>query len=266
MAVPPNPPALARGSRYGADGVYYPAEEERTVPLSGRAVRLILYLYCALRHAFRAYPDIYVGADQFLYWVPGNTRKRVAPDGYVIRGVPREPPRAVIRLWEEAIPSLVIEVSSEGSRGEDRGHKFLLYQDVLRCPEYLIFDDDTEELLFYRRIKGTYQLQEPDADGRYFSPELGIWFAPDPENGVRVFDLEGAPIAAPEELGEAYEELDDAFEELEQRYELLDDRFAALDAQYRSEQQQAAATTAELTAEVERLRAEIERLKQGDNS
>jgi hypothetical protein len=30
-------PAPDRGSRWGLDGVYYPATEERTVPLSGAA-------------------------------------------------------------------------------------------------------------------------------------------------------------------------------------------------------------------------------------
>src|SRR5437867_2965461 len=42
-----------RGSCYGADGIFYPYEEERTVPFSERALRLMFYLYAALCHVFR---------------------------------------------------------------------------------------------------------------------------------------------------------------------------------------------------------------------
>lgn len=232
MAMPSTTPAIyQRGSRYGPDGVYYPAEEERTVPLSDRAITLIFYFRFALRQAFRAFPDVYVGADQFIYWEPGNTDKKIAPDGYVIRGVPSEPLRDVIRVWEEAVPSLVIEVSSKGSRSEDRGEKFYKYQDVLGCPEYLIYDDDTGELLFYRRIDGKYRAQAPGSDGRYSSHELGVQFARDPETLVRVFDLDGRPIIAPEELADRYELEQCRRRELEVENERLLAELARLRAQ-----------------------------------
>src|SRR5438045_2470262 len=105
-AVPPR--KHQRGSRWGSDGVYYPAEEERKVPLSGMALRLILYFYTALNRVFAARSDVYVGADQFLYWDPDDRGKCVAPDGYVLFGVPRLPIRDVIRTWEEAPPTFVI--------------------------------------------------------------------------------------------------------------------------------------------------------------
>ncbi len=218
-----------RGSRWGADGVYYPAEEERTVPLSKRALRLIGYLVDALEHVFRANPWVFVGGDQFIYWEPGNNRKRVAPDVYVIQGVSKEPPRAVIRIWEEAVPSLVVEVSSAGSRTEDRGRKFRLYQNILQCPEYLIWDDDTGELLFFRLEAGRYELQVPDIAGRFYSQELGVWFGPDPETLIRVYGPNGEPV--------------------------LDHQETHL----RAEREQLRAET--LAAENERLRAELERLR-----
>ncbi len=224
---------LERGSRWGADGVYYPAEEERKVPISKRALRLIGYLVEALEHVFRAEPDVFVGGDQFIYWERGNIRKRVAPDLYVIRGVPKEPPRAVIRLWEEAVPSLVAEISSAGSRVEDRGRKLRLYQNLFRCPEYFIWDDDTEEMLFYRLEEGRYQPQAPDVVGRFYS-QLGVWFGPDPEALVRVYGPDGEPVPD--------------FSEAQHRARENADRSDAL------------------AAENERLRAELERLRRGRGS
>ena len=63
--------ATRRGSSWGPDGLYYPSTEERTVPLSGAAVRLIFYLYAALRHVlYSRHELVYVAADQFIYYVP----------------------------------------------------------------------------------------------------------------------------------------------------------------------------------------------------
>ncbi len=207
-------PRLERGSRWGADGVYYPAEEERPVPLSERALRLMYYLFQALSHIFRDDPMVHVGGDQFIYWEPGNIRKRVAPDVYVIRGVPKEPPRAVIRIWEEAVPSLVVEVSSTASRKQDRERKLRLYQNDHRCPEYLIWDDDTAELLFYRLEEGRYEPQSPQIGGRFYCQELGVWFGPDPDVLVRVFGPDGEPVPTFEALAAENERLRTELERL----------------------------------------------------
>src|SRR5262245_46000803 len=152
-----------RGSRWGPDGVYYPAEEKRTVPLTGAAVRLIFYFYAALRRLlYSRHAEVYVGADQFIYYEPGEVKKRVAPDGYVCFGVPKEPERDVWRTWEEGVaPRLVIEVSSKDSRKEDREVKLPLYRDILRCHEYLIYDEPRDELLLYRRAGEEFALVEP---------------------------------------------------------------------------------------------------------
>lgn len=236
-------PRWELGSRYGKDGFFYPAEEEREVPLSDQAILLIIYLRQALHRIFFGRKDVYVGADQFIYWVPNNARKRVAPDVYVLKGVPSEPPREVIRVWEEAVPSLVVEVSSQDSRAHDRGQKMEIYQDVLGCPEYLVYDVDRSELLLYFLVDGVYQLQTPDAHGRVQSRETGAWFGPDPACLIRVYDAELRPIP---DLDELYEDRA-LLERIVQRRE--------------QENQDLLAQAAELAAENERLRAELERLR-----
>ncbi|HTE19346.1 MAG TPA: hypothetical protein VK689_13310, partial [Armatimonadota bacterium] len=103
-------PLIERHSHWD-DGVYYPSSEERTAPISDRAWRLMGYVYMALNALFEDREDVYVGADQFFYWEPGDSGKRLAPDGYVIFGVPKRPLRTSIRVWQEAPPAFVLEVS-----------------------------------------------------------------------------------------------------------------------------------------------------------
>lgn len=47
IAAPDQP---RRGSSWDVDGFYYPSTEEREVPLTDEAQRLIFYLYLSLIH------------------------------------------------------------------------------------------------------------------------------------------------------------------------------------------------------------------------
>src|SRR5436309_2642017 len=107
-AAPARVPRL--DSCYDMEGYYYPAEEERDVPLSTAALKLIVYLYSALRALYAGRNDVLVGADQFIYYAPRDRTRKIAPDVYVFLGRPPLPLRPVIRTWEEgASPSFVVE-------------------------------------------------------------------------------------------------------------------------------------------------------------
>lgn len=244
MTTPAAPPVL--GSRWGADGLYYPAEEERAVPLSGAAVRLIFYLYAALRqHLYPRNPLVYVAADQFIYYAPHDPTRKIAPDVWACFGVPQEPERAVFRPWEEgATPGFVVEVSSKGSRSEDCGFKFDLYQDTLRCREYLIYDEDRDELLLYRLEADRFQLVVPGPDGRLRSQELGVSFAREPDILVRIFGPDGEPLPTVEETADHARVLEGIGRRLAEEVE--------------TERRRADA----LAAELARLHAELARLRQ----
>lgn len=54
-----------------------------------------------MRDHFRDAADVYVGANQFLYYVEGDPRRVVAPDLFVVRGVPKLPARGTYKLWKE---------------------------------------------------------------------------------------------------------------------------------------------------------------------
>jgi Uma2 family endonuclease len=262
-----------RGSRWGEDGLYYPAEEERTVPLSDAAICLIFYLLAALRHVLYARHElVYVAADQFIYYVPHDPRHPIAPDVWVCDDVPKEPPRAVFRTWEEEqTPSFVVEISSKESRGEDRGPKFAIYQDVLRCREYLIYDEGLDELLLYRRVDETFRQVEPAPDGRVYSEELNLGFGKEAGLLVRVYTPDGQAVANVEELFDQTETLAGIRRRLEEERSLLATQLEAEQRNSAQERQRAQAErqraeaerrrAADLAEENERLRAELARLR-----
>jgi Uma2 family endonuclease len=78
-------------------------------------------------------------ADQFLYYVQGFPRLRVAPDVMVIFDV--EPGgRDNYKIWEEGqVPSVIFEMTSPGTRSKDDIEKKDLYQG-LGVTEYWQFD------------------------------------------------------------------------------------------------------------------------------
>jgi Uma2 family endonuclease len=251
--------------------VYYPAEEARTVPLSTEALRLIFYLYQALLTLFADRDDVYVGADQFIYWVRGDADQKLAPDGYVLFGVPKQPYRPVIRTWEEgATPRFVAEISSEDSRTDDRGRKLRIYRDVLRCDEYLIYDEPRKEVLFYRRQGGQFLLQQPDALGRQWSQALGCFFGADPRTLLRVYGPDGKPIEQFEELKDAAERLAGIAARLRQEVEELrarseQDRNEAarllMVERERARAERARAESAQMQLESEREQTRVERAR-----
>jgi Uma2 family endonuclease len=131
-----------------------------------------------LQDHFAADPNVYVSGNLLLFYEEGNRRKHVAPDVFLVRGVPKLPPRNYYLLWEEGkAPDLVIEITSKTTRREDQTKKRTLYRDVLRIREYFQFDP-TEDYLKpslqgHRVVDGELVPIEPVA-GRIPSAILGL--------------------------------------------------------------------------------------------
>jgi hypothetical protein len=103
-------------------------------------------------------------ANQFLYYVQGSPKQRVAPDVMVIFNV--EPGgRDNYKIWEEGeVPSVIFEVTSPSTRSQDEQEKKDLYQE-LGVLEYWQFDPRNEwipgQLRGYRlQDSGSYGLIE----------------------------------------------------------------------------------------------------------
>ncbi len=131
----------------------------------------------SLRDHFAADPEVYCWGNLLLFYERGNKRKHVAPDVFVVRGVPKEPPRKNYLLWEEGKgPDVVIELTSKTTRAVDQ-KKFALYRDDLQVPEYFLFDPFEDYLQppmqGYRLVEGQYVAIEP-VEGRLPSAALGL--------------------------------------------------------------------------------------------
>lgn len=133
---------------------------------------------------------VFVAANMFVYYVPGNRLKHVSPDLFVVRGVPKGKPRRKYLLWEEGKgPDLAIELTSPSTQEEDVDKKWL-YRDFLGVREYVMFDPFAEYLdppLQGYLLKADGDVPMPMAAGRLVSEVLGLHFEQDGEQ-LRLYD------------------------------------------------------------------------------
>lgn len=107
-----------------------------------------------------------------------------APDwGYVanIRVSREEVKRSYTPQLQGDIPVIVIEFLSDAESGEYSVKptyppgKWLFYEQVLKVPNYAIFEPDTGTLEVYRLEDGKYQLQQPDNNNRYSIANMNLF-------------------------------------------------------------------------------------------
>ena len=101
--------------------------------------QVMMYAIEALKIHFREREDVYVSGDLFMYYEEGNRAAAVAPDVFVVFGVPRHMRRTYL-LWQEGrAPDFVMEVTSDSTREDDQGRKRELYA-RLGVSEYWQYD------------------------------------------------------------------------------------------------------------------------------
>ena len=83
------------------------------------------------------------------------------------------------RLYLDGPADIVIEIVSPGTRGIDRGEKYVEYEQG-GVPEYWLFDSERQKHEFYQLDRdGFYQLATIPSDGVYHSPTVeGLWIKP----------------------------------------------------------------------------------------
>ena len=97
--------------------IYYPESDGQPMAESDLHRKEMTYLLDALEVCFHAVSDVYVAGNLLLYYTEGFPKKCVAPDVFVVKGVPKRN-RGSYKLWEEgAAPVFVVEVTSESTRG-----------------------------------------------------------------------------------------------------------------------------------------------------
>ena len=208
------------------------------------------YLIGALALRYQDVPDIYVSGNLFFYFVQGDPRAVVAPDVFLVRGVPKRE-RRIYKLWEEGrVPSLVIELTSDSTQDDDIDKKKLIYQ-RLGVEEYFLHDPFQDyldpALQGFRLVSGRYKPLHAGPDGSLFSLSTGLRLCTEGKRLRLVDAATNEPLLWGEELDAARKREAVARELAEDRANRAEDRA-----------NREAAARQSLEEELNRLRREIE--------
>ncbi|GIV17015.1 MAG: hypothetical protein KatS3mg022_2450 [Armatimonadota bacterium] len=254
--------AQARGA------VHYPCSDGKPMAETPEHLEAMIYLIAALQAYFAHREDVYVGGNQFMYWIEGNPTQRVAPDVYVVFGVPKTPPRPTWKVWEEGkAPDVIFELTSRSTAGEDLDRKYRLYQ-RLGVKEYIMIDVTREYLIepvILHRLVGREYQQVPnerpnDREWWVTSEQLGLRVMVRAENMgylVRLWDPVQQTFLP--SIREAAEELLQVYEQLEQaRQREAEAMRHAMESQRRAQEEARRAEEEARRAEEEARRAQEE--------
>jgi Uma2 family endonuclease len=204
--------------------IFYPESDGRPMGETPLHRREIMDLIAALDRRYREAADVYVSGDMLLYYVEGNPAVCLCPDVFVTFGIPKLPERRSYFLWREGRPpSMVIEVTSEGSHREDQKKKDLYAR--LGVEEYFL-DDPLGEYLEpalqgFRLVRGRYEPIEPDEEGMLLSRTTGLLLRRDGQ-GVRLIDAKTRePLLRIDEQDRALSEMKRALRAAQEEIERL---------------------------------------------
>lgn len=160
-----------------AKKVTYPETDGKPMAETDRHRNTIFNLLIGLDWRFRQHDDVYVSGNLFVYYERGNPKKCVAPDVFVVFGVPKRE-RRVYLVWEEGKGlDVVFEVTSKRTRNEDLGRKMDIYRGILGVRELFLFDPLREylepPLIGYYRQGNDWVRVMPE-QGRLKSEVLGL--------------------------------------------------------------------------------------------
>ncbi len=161
--------------------IYYPDTDGEPMAESDFQRKPLTYLVEALDLYFQAHQQVYVSGNLLIYYDEGNPKKSVAPDVFVVFGVPKRE-HDIYQTWVEGKgPDLVIEITSRSTRHVDEKVKPDLYR-RLGVLEYIQYDPTGDYL------KPALRGRRLNEQGRY-----------EPMNAVR--GLDGSVILTSALLG-----------------------------------------------------------------
>ena len=148
------------------NSVEYPTRDGKPMAETDKHRRLMSYVIDALTVYLADRRLAYVSGNNFVFWKEGDTKARISPDGYVVFGISPDA-RDSYKAWEEGgrLPDVIFEFTSKKTQQQDTDRKLPLYEQVLKTPEYFLFDPTGDYLR--PRLQG-YRLE----DGRYVRLEL----------------------------------------------------------------------------------------------
>lgn len=204
--------------------IHYPESDGQPMAESDLHREEMTYLIKGLQEHFRPDPNVYVAGNLFFYYKRGDPRSVVAPDVFVVKGVPAGL-RKIYKLWDEGeSPCLVIEVTSDSTRDEDLDRKKVLYE-RLGVEEYFLFDPLGDylspRLQGYRLTGNRYQPAPAEADGSLRSRTTGVTLRIEGERARLIKTATGEPILR-------FEESEAARKAAQERVRSLEEEMARL--------------------------------------
>ena len=245
------PETAAKSRRFPVD---YPDSDGKPMAETDKHRDLGFDFIAALKLYFWKRPDVYISGNNFIYYLEGDRNAKIAPDCYVVFGVPMRQ-RNSYKAWEEGgyLPDVVFEFTSRSTRREDHVLKGPLYEQVLKVSEYFLFDPTGDylkpRLQGYRLLNGQYYPLEL-TDNRLYSERLGLWIVVDGEV-ARLYD------AKEEKFLPTYDEQVEQLVQEAQRAEF--ERLRATQEAQRADEEAKARALAE--TENQKLREEVEALR-----
>jgi Uma2 family endonuclease len=230
--------------------IEYPTSDGQPMAETSLHLRVMIDCIEGLRHRYAGTPDVWVGGNLFLCYEKGNRKAKVAPDVLLAKGVSKWD-RPNYLLWQETVPSFVVEVTSRKTRRVDQGKKKTLYE-RLGIEEYILFDPYGEylkpSLQGYRLSRGRYQPIPLSEDGSLLSRTTNLRLLREGER-LRLVDIAtGERVLWSEELDAARRREATARRRAEKR--AAEEAAARRQAEERAVEERAARRQAE-----ERLRA-----------
>jgi Uma2 family endonuclease len=144
----------------------------RMAPISDVQDDLHGFLIAVLRARAEAVGDGTIRHDPFQMKLPAGGPGRAPDLQYVLNAH-----QSILKpTYTDGAADLVIEIASPGTRGVDRGDKFVEYE-AGGVPEYWLLDPVRKQHEFYLLGQdGVYRLATVPADGVYRSPTIpGLW-------------------------------------------------------------------------------------------
>lgn len=141
--------------------IIYPDTDGALMAESDPARDYLIYSVEALSIYFQNRNDVYVSGNLFIYYKQGVPSAVVAPDVFVIFGVPNKK-RLSYKIWEEnnKVPDFILEVTSLTTQENDEQEKPLKYAQM-GVREYFQYDPTGDylqpQLKGSHLVNGSYQ-------------------------------------------------------------------------------------------------------------
>ena len=102
--------------------IEYPTSDGQPMAETSLHLRVMFDVIDGLRRRYASVPDVWIGGNLFLCYEKGNPQACVAPDVLLAKGVTRWD-RPNYLLWQETVPSLVMELTSRKPGGRTRARR-----------------------------------------------------------------------------------------------------------------------------------------------